>query len=147
MQIFCIFREYAHHLHERHYWNTGWYFILGLPERILPFEITVIMLLIIWKRFNIFRNIENSPSFTYHLHSNVFLCSSARQRCKWKWRLHNKRRSVFCDSRSQNRSWLCNISFANNFKVIQLVRQTFFGGIDLSRRKGFQVITNLSTLI
>jgi hypothetical protein len=93
------------------------------------------MLIIIWKWFNIFQNRKKSPSFIYHLHWNVSLFTAARQRCKRKWRLHNKRRSVFWDSQSQNRSSLCNASFANNFKVIHHVRKTFFGGIDSPRRK------------
>jgi hypothetical protein len=103
-------------------------------KRIIPLYITVIMLIITRKRFNIFQNIEKLLKF--HLHSNMFSFSAARQRCKRKWRLHNKTRSVFCDSRNQNRSSLCNVSFANNFKVIHHVRQTFFGSIDSSRRNG-----------
>jgi hypothetical protein len=98
--------------------------------------ITVIMLIIIWKRFNPFQNIEKLPKFHLPSAFKYVLFTAARQRCKRNWRLHNKRRSVFWDSRSQNRSSLCNVSFANNFKLIHHVRQTFFGGIDSSRRKG-----------
>jgi hypothetical protein len=34
---------------------------------------------------------QNSPSLIYHLYSNVFLFIAVRQRCKQKWRFHNKR--------------------------------------------------------
>jgi hypothetical protein len=94
---------------------------------------SIIMLIIAWKRIS---KQKNSPSFICHLHSNVFLFTAARQSCKRKWRLHNKRHSVLCDSRSQNRPSLCNVSFANNLKVIHHVRQTFFIGVHSSRRKG-----------
>jgi hypothetical protein len=94
------------------------------------------MLIIIWKQFNIFQYIEKLHKFDLPSAFKVFLFTAARQRRKRKWRFHNKRRSVFCDSRSQNPSSLCNVSFANNFKVIHHVRQIFFGGVDSSMRKG-----------